>query len=207
MIFQMGREQIEQEKEAVTHEPETYYGSCVTNGLARQGLPPEEFVALMGIFTLGFHSDSRKGKGSRWCKNPYVFDNSYYKEVLLGENSMYYKSEADYKMIQNPELREWCVAYAEDQDLFFKNYAKAHVKISEQTHTTLLSEFDAPDSTGYQELSYWKVWGSVLRELANGNPEAEQWAKENIHDGIRNNSVYFEEDKVEESKAITTRRN
>jgi hypothetical protein len=38
----------------------------------------------MGSFTLGFATDDNKGKKGRWTMNPYVFDNSYFQEVLLG---------------------------------------------------------------------------------------------------------------------------
>jgi len=43
----------------------------------------EEFVALMGHHTLGFVGLEKKGFHTRWCMNPYVFDNSYFKELLL----------------------------------------------------------------------------------------------------------------------------
>ena len=59
----------------------------------------------MGSFTIGFHSDLRRGPESRWTMNPYVFDNTYYKELMLGDKSRYYKNEADLKLVQNPELK------------------------------------------------------------------------------------------------------
>lgn len=66
MIFQMGRDSIEGELNAITHEPETYYGSLIVNGLSKQNLSPEEFVAMMGNFTIGFVGEVRKGTHSRW---------------------------------------------------------------------------------------------------------------------------------------------
>jgi len=42
------------------------------------------------------------------------------------------KTEADLKLLQNPELKAWVEKYAEDQNLFFENYARAHVKVSER---------------------------------------------------------------------------
>ena len=55
--------------------------------------------------------------------NPYVFDNTYFQEVLLGHNSKYLKTAADMELVQKPELKEWVEAYAGDQTLFFENYA------------------------------------------------------------------------------------
>lgn len=100
----------------------------------------------MGSYTLGFVDDDNKGKKSRWTMNPYVFDNTYFKEVLLGHDSRYLKTEADLKLLHDPELKKWVETYAEDENLFFENYAKAHVKVSEKgQEENLLSEFDPED--------------------------------------------------------------
>jgi catalase (peroxidase I) len=64
----------------------------------------------------------------------------------LGSDSRYLKTEADLKLLQNPDLKVWVEQYAEDQNLFFENYAKAHVKVSERgQEENLLSEFDSED--------------------------------------------------------------
>lgn len=108
----------------------------------------------MGSFTLGFNGDEKKGAHTRWCMNPYVFDNTYFQELLLKDQSKYTHQEADMKLVQNAALKTWVEAYAQDQDLFFRNYAKAHVKISEiGWEDQLLSEFE-PNKVvdgGYQE--------------------------------------------------------
>lgn len=85
-----------------------------------------EYVALMGIHTLGFVGHAKKGFNTRWCMNPYVFDNTYFKELTLGDRSKYFKSDADRKMMAHTHQREWVEKYAADQTLFFENYAKAH---------------------------------------------------------------------------------
>ena len=68
-------------------------------GLAKSKLQPEEFVALMGNSTIGFVGDEKKGPQSRFCMNPFVFDNTYYQELLLGDQSEYFKNEYDYKLL------------------------------------------------------------------------------------------------------------
>lgn len=135
-------------------------------GLAQSNLTPEEFVALMGQLTIGFCGEDKKGPQTRWTMNPYVFDNEYFKELLLKDQSKYYRTEADLKLMQSSNLRNWVEAYAQDQDLFFRNYAKAHVKVSEigwEGH--LLSEFQ-PDRIidgGYMEDSRTRRIFSNLR--------------------------------------------
>lgn len=179
MIFQMGRTDVSGEKDTVQHEQETYYGSLVVSGLSKQGLQPEEFVAMMGSFTLGFNSEQKKGSHTRWTMNPYVFDNSYFKELMLGDKSKYSHTDADLRLMQTPELRVWVERYAEDNALFFTNYAKAHVKLSERTHEeTLLSEFDGDNNVrgGYMELPRHRLNLSVAAAIINKDEEAiEGW--------------------------------
>ncbi len=126
MIFRMGRKDVETEGEAsnaLAVVDATHENSVVVSKFNLMGLSPQEYVALMGSFTLGFATDDNKGKKGRWTMNPYVFDNSYFQEVLLGHSSKYLKTEADLKLLQNQELKQWVEAYAQDQNLFFLNYA------------------------------------------------------------------------------------
>lgn len=157
MIFRMGRKDIETEGEAsnaLAVTDESHENSVMVSKFDMMGLDAAEFVALMGSYTLGFASDENKGKNGRWTMNPYVFDNSYFKEVLVGHDSKYLKTESDLRLLHDSELKRWVEEYAEDQNLFFENYAKAHVKVSERGQEEhLLSEFDQSDIVdgGYQE--------------------------------------------------------
>lgn len=151
MIFRMGRQDVlsEGDSHAASEETaivaqDTHRNSLIVARMQSQaaGLTPEEFVALMGMHTLGFQGENKAGPLTRWTQNPYVFDNTYYKELLLGDKSRYFSSESDQRLVSQPELRHWVEAYAQDQDLFFINYAKAHVKASEKGHDSLMSEFE-----------------------------------------------------------------
>lgn len=85
--------------------------------------------------------------------NPYVFDNTYYKEVLMGDRSKYFKSEMDGELVRNSELKHWVEAYAQDQEMWFDHYAKAHVKVSElgqEEH--LMCEFDEVTQVGKNDI-------------------------------------------------------
>lgn len=46
--------------------------------------------------------------------NPYVFDNTYFKELMMGERSKYFKTDADRAMMSDSEKRAWVEKYAAD---------------------------------------------------------------------------------------------
>ena len=108
-------------------------------------------VALLGQYTVGF-AHNEQWSGLRWTMNPYVFDNTYYKEVLLGDQSKYLKTGAEHLLFE--KFKPQCERYAQDQDRFFYDFALAWGKLSELgQERNLLSEFEASDmhDGGYLE--------------------------------------------------------
>lgn len=171
MQFEIGRGDITEEGLAIKHEPETHLTSLVAKGLAQtEGLTDAEFVALMGFRTLGFIGEEKKGPHTRWTKNPFVFDNDYYKELLKGDQSKHCKVDSDWRLVQEPKLKEWVEKYAEDETLFFMNYARAHVKVSQiGCEGALMSEVDSKfvEDGGYREPSRIKPIFYALRSYIN----------------------------------------
>ena len=53
----------------------------------------------MGANTIGFVGKDKKGPHTRWAMNPYVFDNTYFQELLLNNQSKYFKDESDLKLL------------------------------------------------------------------------------------------------------------
>ena len=148
MIFRMGRSDADES--ATSDSTELVVSGNHENAVQvarfeRMGLSANEYVALMGSHTLGFANDDNKGKMGRWTMNPYVFDNTYFQEVLLGHNSRYLKTQADLELLQNTEMKHWVEVFAQDQDAFFTSYAEAHVKISESGQNNLMGEFNDDD--------------------------------------------------------------
>ena len=103
------------------------------------GFQNHEIVALFGHRTLGFLKNKNFEKEHRWSRNPYIFDNNYYEE-LLDTNSPYLKTTSDLALIQDSEFLKWVEAYANDQNIFFENYSSSYKKISELGYNSIQYE-------------------------------------------------------------------
>ena len=155
MIFRMGRKDAEEsDLPQLTHGNDS---TTMIDKVATLGFSRREFTTLMGSHTLGFATMEVSGPQGRWTQNPHIFDNSYFKEVLLGDRSKYLRTKAEILLGTDPELRSYCEEFAQDQNLWFLEYAAAHVKMSELgQEKNLLSEFDEASSKangGYIEPS------------------------------------------------------
>jgi catalase (peroxidase I) len=94
------------------------------------GLSSTEVVALFGYRTLGFLSNKLENKEYRWTGNPFVFDNTYYSE-LMNPNSEYLKTTSDKALLNDSEYLEIISKFANDQRLFFDEFSKVYSKIGE----------------------------------------------------------------------------
>ena len=156
MIFRMGRKDLDNESDAgnaVALTGRSHENAVQVAKFDFMGLTQEEYVALMGSYTIGFANDENKTRNGRWTQNPNVFDNTYFQELLL-RGDKYLATDADYRLLNEPALLEWVEKFANDQNLFFESYARAHVRVSEMgQEENLLSEFNDEDiiNGGYQE--------------------------------------------------------
>jgi cytochrome c peroxidase len=113
----------------------------------RMGFNDQEIVALIGAHALGRCHSDRSGYEGPWTFSPTVFTNDFY-TLLLNEKWSWkkwkgpaqYEDEktkslmmlpADMAIVQDKEFKKWAVKYANDQELFFKDFAAAYSKLLE----------------------------------------------------------------------------
>jgi len=111
----------------------------------RQGFNDREIVALSGGHTLGRCHKVRSGFDGPWTDNPLTFDNSYFKNLMDSEwqkrdwngNEQYEDVKTkrlmmlptDIAVKTDPEFSKIAREYADNQDVFFKDFALAFSKL------------------------------------------------------------------------------
>eukprot|EP00184_Porphyridium_aerugineum_P002136 CAMPEP_0184695076 /NCGR_PEP_ID=MMETSP0313-20130426/2827_1 /TAXON_ID=2792 /ORGANISM="Porphyridium aerugineum, Strain SAG 1380-2" /LENGTH=295 /DNA_ID=CAMNT_0027153467 /DNA_START=84 /DNA_END=971 /DNA_ORIENTATION=- len=97
----------------------------------RMGLTDREIIALSGAHTYGrAHSDRSGFPDKAWTTNPHVFDNAYFKELLANNNIELLRLNSDEALLDEAAMKKIVKDYAEDQNLFFKDYSAAHHRLS-----------------------------------------------------------------------------
>jgi len=124
----------------------------------RMGFNDQEIVALSGAHNLGRCHADRSGFEGPWVNNPTRFSNQYYKMLLklkwqkkeLGRKEQGAEWQwiarvpgmdeddeplmmlpTDMSLTQDDAFRPWVEKYAEDQELFFKDFAAVFSKLIE----------------------------------------------------------------------------
>lgn len=114
----------------------------------RQGFNDREIVALSGAHTLGRCHLSRSGFDGPWTTNPLKFDNEYFRNLINLEwkesdrtgpgGNLQYEDVATGKLMMlptdlalktDPVFAPIALEYANDQDLFFKDFRAAFAKL------------------------------------------------------------------------------
>ncbi|XP_062210856.1 L-ascorbate peroxidase 1, cytosolic [Phragmites australis] len=97
----------------------------------QMGLSDQDIVALSGGHTLGRCHKERSGFEGPWTRNPLVFDNSYFTELLSGDKEGLLQLPSDKTLLSDPVFRPLVEKYAADEKAFFDDYKEAHLKLSE----------------------------------------------------------------------------
>jgi cytochrome c peroxidase len=117
----------------------------------RMGFNDQEIVALSGAHNLGRCHSDRSGFEGAWVNNPTRFSNQYFrlmssrtwKKKTLPNGIMqfvYYDEDSetelmmlptDMALVSDASFSQWVKKYAEDKDLFFRDFSKAFAKLME----------------------------------------------------------------------------
>lgn len=98
----------------------------------RMGFNDKEIIVLSGAHCLGSGHKDRSGFEGPWTKEPLVFDNSYFQEILKeNPDPALLRLASDMALLDDPEHKALVEKYATDQDAFFADYIVAHKKLSE----------------------------------------------------------------------------
>ncbi|ANB13229.1 Ccp1p [Sugiyamaella lignohabitans] len=107
----------------------------------RMGFNDQEIVALIGAHALGRCHTQNSGYDGPWTFSPTTFTNDFFKllidekwHIRKWDGPKQYEDDktkslmmlpADYALVKDKEFKKWVVKYANDSDLFFKDFAKA----------------------------------------------------------------------------------
>lgn len=113
----------------------------------RMGFTEGETVALIGAHALGRCHRQYSGYDGPWTFSPTYFTNDFFK--LLRDEKWHIRKwdgpkqfqddktnslmmlPADYALVQDKEFKKWVDKYADDNDLFFKEFAKSFATLLE----------------------------------------------------------------------------
>lgn len=110
----------------------------------RMGFSDQEIVALVGAHAVGRCHTDRSGFDGPWTKAPTMFSNEYFRELVENKwtkrnwnGPIQFEDEskelmmlpADIALIEDPKFKAWVEKYAKDEDLFFRDFAKAFGKL------------------------------------------------------------------------------
>ena len=117
----------------------------------RMGFNDQEIVALSGAHNLGRCHSDRSGFEGAWVNNPTRFSNQYYrlmrslqwrKKTLLNGVTQFVNYDEDSEtelmmlptdlaLLSDAAFSPWVQKYAEDKELFFRDFAKVFAKLLE----------------------------------------------------------------------------
>ncbi|GJQ10587.1 hypothetical protein GpartN1_g2378.t1 [Galdieria partita] len=98
----------------------------------RMGLSDKDITVLSGAHTLGRCHKERSGYEGPWTHQPLEFDNSYFVEILKpNPDPGLIRLASDLSLLDDSYTRSLVETYAENKDIFFKDYTESHHKLSE----------------------------------------------------------------------------
>eukprot|EP01126_Amoeba_proteus_P033576 TRINITY_DN3300_c0_g1_i8.p1 TRINITY_DN3300_c0_g1~~TRINITY_DN3300_c0_g1_i8.p1 ORF type:complete len:210 (-),score=34.18 TRINITY_DN3300_c0_g1_i8:99-728(-) len=118
----------------------------IRNIFNRMGFEDPEIVALIGAHCLGRCHTDRSGYDGPWTFSPTVFSNDFFVQLLQrkwrvknwdgplqfeDESKKLMMTPTDIALVIDPQFRKWVQAFAQDEDLFFREFTSAFQKLME----------------------------------------------------------------------------
>ncbi|RLN98678.1 hypothetical protein BBJ28_00017543 [Nothophytophthora sp. Chile5] len=152
--FRLGRRDAESSAECVPEDrlPNADMGSKtkttqhIRDVFTRLGFTDRDMVALIGAHAIGRCHTDASGYSGPWTNSEWTFANEFFVK-LLGEKwtlkkwdgPEQYEDEsgelmmlpADMALLRNPELKKYVEMYAADEELWYEDFSKAFVKLTE----------------------------------------------------------------------------
>eukprot|EP01121_Diplochlamys_sp_Union-15-3_P015902 TRINITY_DN5321_c0_g1_i1.p1 TRINITY_DN5321_c0_g1~~TRINITY_DN5321_c0_g1_i1.p1 ORF type:complete len:390 (-),score=81.54 TRINITY_DN5321_c0_g1_i1:7-1146(-) len=148
----------------------------------RMGFDDREIVALVGAHALGRCHTDRSGYTGPWTRSPTTFSNDYFVQLLENkwtpkkwDGPLQYEDPsgelmmlpADLALIQDERFKKYVKMYAEDEDLYFKDFAAAFAKLMELGVSFSPSSSSTSTSSGSHHDSDEKRWWQKLFSVFN----------------------------------------
>ncbi|CAH0475863.1 unnamed protein product [Peronospora belbahrii] len=112
----------------------------------RMGFNDRDIVALVGAHAIGRCYPTRSGYSGPWTNAEWTFSNEYFRELIENkwtikkwDGPMQYEDPtgklmmlpSDMALIQDPKFKQYVEMYAKDEELWFQDFTKAFVKLTE----------------------------------------------------------------------------
>lgn len=129
----------------------------------RMGFNDREIVALLGAHAIGRCHPDRSGYSGPWTNAEWTFSNEYFVQLL--ENKWTIKKwsgpeqyedptgklmmlPSDMALLWDPEFKKYVELYAKDEDLWFKDFSAAFVRLTE-------NGVKFPEKTGWRKYIFF----------------------------------------------------
>lgn len=111
-------------------------------------------ITFLNLLIFGPQKDGPGAPGGQsWTVQWLKFDNSYFKDIKEERDENLLVLPTDAVLFEDPSFQVFAEKYAADQEIFFKDYAEAHAKLS-----NLGAKFDPPEGISIDD--------SPLKEVA-----------------------------------------
>ena len=104
------------------------------SGTVKEGYGDKTATNYTRSDSVNVRNDNKSGVGMSggrsWSKDWLTFNSKYYQDIKSGNNELLQLS-TDKILFIDPEFKKYAMMYGQDENQFFEDYVKAHLKLSE----------------------------------------------------------------------------